>query len=170
MSIHVDDPLGVGPHGNMQVFQKLQQHLEVRVGETMGTGHAEDEVPHYLLRQLPAPKSICEDATRTHTGLGAKKLARAQVVQWYFDVAYYFTHPRTQTARALSSGEAELYGCCAGAAEINCSTRSNSERMWASQWILHNFILMRQSPNNRLHDKDFEAFDILKYVIYGYRT
>eukprot|EP00971_Amphidinium_carterae_P222630 4418720-Amphidinium_carterae.2 len=31
ISIHVDDPLGVGPHINvMDVFRHLQQHLEVR--------------------------------------------------------------------------------------------------------------------------------------------
>eukprot|EP00971_Amphidinium_carterae_P024223 478171-Amphidinium_carterae.9 len=36
MSIHVDDLLGVGPHSNMmKMFQQLEQHLEVRVGEAM---------------------------------------------------------------------------------------------------------------------------------------
>eukprot|EP00971_Amphidinium_carterae_P262897 5215401-Amphidinium_carterae.1 len=127
ISIHVDDPpasLGVGPHVHvMDVFSHLQPHLEVRVGEAMGvltsTSSAKSDrlaIPeatqgedgHLLRCSSDSNWCGCQE-TRKSTGCA--------MVLWGNLLIH--AHSTTQTARALSSGEVEWYGCCASAAELS---------------------------------------------------
>eukprot|EP00971_Amphidinium_carterae_P067166 1329507-Amphidinium_carterae.1 len=94
ISIHVDDPLGVGRHVNvMDVFRHLQQQLEVRVGVAMGA--AELLYARQLLMDVgikfDTPK-LCTNATVAKSLAARQALTRIR----HLEVRYLWLQDLTE--------------------------------------------------------------------------